>query len=123
MCVQRWDHRWGRTVIEPGCWLNLASADARLTIGKNCWLGPGVMLSAFTEVVIEDGVSLGNRCWVGDSIHRHEDSTRTLLAQGFYSKGPVRIGSGSRFGVGCVVTSGVHVDEGTVLAPNSVITR
>ena len=108
------------TLLEPGCWLTL-SPDARIEIGKGCFLNRNVMLAAFDRIEVGDHVMFANACFVGDSAHRFDDPTKPVTWQGFTSKGQVRIGSNCWFGANCVVTGGVEIGERCVIGANSVV--
>jgi acetyltransferase-like isoleucine patch superfamily enzyme len=110
------------TLLEPGCWLTLA-AEARIEIGRDCFLNRGVMLAAMELIEIGDHVMFANGCFVGDAEHRFDDPELPVTWQGFTSKGPVEIGANCWFGVNCAVTSGVTVGERCVIGANSVVNR
>lgn len=109
------------TLLEPGCWLTLGP-EARIEIGRGCFLNRGTMLAALERIEIGDHVMFANGCFVGDSDHAHDDPTRPVTEQGFVPRGPVRIGSNCWFGVNCVVTGGVEIGERAVIGANSVVT-
>ncbi len=110
------------TLLEPGCWLTL-SPEARIEIGEGCFLNRNTMLAALNRIEIGDHVMFANGCFVGDADHRFDDPDTPVPWQGFTSKGPVRIGDNSWFGVNCVVTSGVTIGERCVIGANSVVTE
>jgi acetyltransferase-like isoleucine patch superfamily enzyme len=110
------------TLLEPGCWLTL-SPEARIEIGKGCFLNRGVMLAAMERIEIGDHVMFANGCFVGDADHRYDDPDVPITWQGFVARGPVSIGSNCWFGVNCVVTGGVTIGERCVIGSNSVITH
>jgi acetyltransferase-like isoleucine patch superfamily enzyme len=110
------------TLFEPGCWLTLAP-EARISIGRDCFLNRGTMLAALERIEIGDHVMFANHCFVGDSDHRHDDPERPVTVQGFVPRGPVIIGSNVWFGVNCVVTGGVEIGERAVIGANSVVTQ
>jgi len=110
------------TLLEPGCWLTLAP-QARILIGKGCFLNRNTMLAAHEEIEIGDHTMLANGCFVGDADHRFDDPDTPVTWQGFVSKGPVKIGSNCWFGANCVVTSGVTIGDRCVIGANSVVTR
>ncbi|MBA2546294.1 MAG: acyltransferase [Solirubrobacterales bacterium] len=110
------------TLLEPGCWLTLGP-DARITIGKGCFLNRGAMLAAHELIEIGDHVMFANHCFVGDADHRYDDPDVPITWQGFTGRGPVRIGSNCWFGVNCVVTGGVEIGDRTVIGSNSVVTK
>ena len=110
------------TLLEPGCWITMAP-EARIRIGKGCFLNRETMLAAQEEIVIGDHVMFANGCFVGDASHRFDDPDLPVPWQGFVPEGAVRIGSNCWFGVHCVVTGGVTVGERSVIGSNSVVTR
>lgn len=110
------------TLLEPGCWLTL-SPEARIEIGRGCFLNRGTMLAALERIEIGDHVMLANNCFVGDADHRHDDPELPVTWQGFVPRGPVQIGANVWLGVNCVVTGGVEIGERAVIGANSVITR
>jgi acetyltransferase-like isoleucine patch superfamily enzyme len=110
------------TLLEPGCWLTLAP-EARIRIGRGCFLNRGTMLAALELIEIGDHVMFANNCFVGDSDHRYDDPDVPVTWQGFVPRGPVRIGPNCWFGVNCVVTGGVEIGERCVIGANSVVTE
>jgi len=108
------------TLLETGCWLTL-SPQARIEVGRGCFLNKNTMLAALDRIEIGDHVMFANNCFVGDADHRYDDPDKPVTWQGFSSQGPVRIGSNCWFGVGCVVTSGVEIGERCVIGANSVV--
>lgn len=109
------------TLLEPGCWITMGS-EARVRIGKGCFLNRGTMIAASELVEIGDHTMLANGCFVGDADHRYDDPDVPITWQGFAPRGPVRIGSNCWFGVNCVVTGGVEIGERAVIGANSVVT-
>jgi acetyltransferase-like isoleucine patch superfamily enzyme len=110
------------TLLEPGCWLTLGP-EARIRIGRECFLNRGTMLAASDSIEIGDHVMFANGCFVGDAAHRHDDPELPVTRQGFEPGRPVRIGSNVWFGVNCVVTGGVTIGDRAVIGANSVVTR
>ena len=107
--------------FEPGCWITLAP-EARISIGRDCWLNRNVMLACLERIEIGDHVMFANGCFVGDSDHRYDDRSRPITVQGFAPRGPVTIGSNCWFGANCVVTGGIEIGERCVIGANSVVT-
>ena len=110
------------TLLEPGCWITLA-ADARIAIGRGCFLNRETMLAAQESIEIGDHVMFANHCFVGDSDHRFDDPDLPVTWQGFVARGPVRVGANSWLGKGVVVTGGTEIGEHSVIGSNSVVTR
>ena len=110
------------TLLEPGCWLTLGP-EARIEIGKECFLNRGTMLAASSSIEIGDYVMFANGCFVGDAAHRHDDPEMPVTRQGFEPGRPVRIGSNVWVGVNCAITGGVEIGDRAVIGANSVVTR
>jgi acetyltransferase-like isoleucine patch superfamily enzyme len=110
------------TLFEPGVWIT-CPGDARIRIGKGCFLNQVVMVAAMELVEIGDHCMFANGCFVTDASHRFDDRDKPVTWQGFTSKGPTRIGDNCWFGANVVVTSGVTIGERCVLGANSVVTR
>ncbi len=110
------------TLLEPGCWITMAP-EARISIGKGCFLNRETMLAAQERIEIGDHVMFANHCFVGDADHRYDDPDVPITWQGFEARGPVKIGSNVWFGVGCVVTGGVEIGDRCVIGANSVVTK
>ena len=110
------------TLLEPGCWLTLGP-EARIEIGKECFLNRGTMLAASSKIEIGDYVMFANGCFIGDAAHRHDDPDTPITRQGFEPGRPVKIGSNVWFGVNCAVTGGVEIGDRAVIGANSVVTR
>jgi acetyltransferase-like isoleucine patch superfamily enzyme len=110
------------TLFEPMVWIT-CPGEARIRIGKGCFLNIGVMVAAQQLVEIGDHCMFANGCFVSDAEHRFDDPTRPVTWQGFTSKGPTRIGDNCWFGANVVVTSGVTIGERCVVGANSVVTK
>lgn len=110
------------TMLEPGCWITLGP-DARITIGRGCFLNRETMLAAQELIEIGDHVMFANHCFVGDADHRYDDPELPITWQGFTARGPVRIGDNVWLGKGVVVTGGTAIGNRSVIGSNSVVTR
>ena len=110
------------TKLEPGCWITLGP-DARITIGRGCFLNRETMLAAHELIEIGDHVMAANGCFIGDADHRYDDPELPITWQGFAARGPVRIGDNVWLGKGVVVTGGTAIGARSVIGSNSVVTR
>ena len=110
------------TRLEPGCWITLGP-DARVVIGRGCFLNRETMIAAHELVEVGDHTMFANHCFVGDADHRYDDPTQPITWQGFKPRGPVRIGSNVWLGKGVVVQGGVTIGDRCVVGSNSVVTK
>lgn len=110
------------TKLEPGCWITM-SEDARISIGRGCFLNRETMLAAQERIEIGDHVMFANHCFVGDADHRFDDPRLPITWQGFTPRGPVVVGSNVWLGKGVVVRGGTTIGDRCVVGANSVVTR
>ena len=74
------------TLLEPGCWITLGP-EARIAIGRGCFLNRETMLAAHESIEIGDHVMFANHCFVGDADHRYDDPELPITWQGFVARG------------------------------------
>ena len=110
------------TKLEPGCWITMAP-EARVIIGRGCFLNRETMLAAHELIEIGDHTMFANHCFVGDADHRFDDPELPITWQGFTPRGPVRIGSNVWLGKGVVVQGGRTIGDRCVVGSNSVVTK
>ncbi len=109
----------------PGCWLQTQpnGADERVAL----WIGDGsciagyCVISAVSEVRLEEDVLLARNVYISDHIHKYSDSELPVLAQGVDKIKPVRIKHGAWLGQNVVVCPGVTIGAGAVIGANSVV--
>ncbi len=92
-------------------------------IGDRVDFGNNVVLSSVGDVVIEHSVLIAANCYIGGGRYNTERTDLPIMDQGIFSKGPLRIGSGSWLGAGAVVLDGVNVGQGCVIAAGAVVTK
>ncbi len=94
---------------------------ARITIGKNCFLGE------FNVVRGQGGVHIGDDVYTGPMVqivavnHVYHDHTRPIREQGITARGIV-IEDGVWIGAGATVVDGVTIGKSSVIGAGSVVT-
>ena len=96
---------------------------SKIIVGNNVHFGVQDRIASACSVTIEDDVLFAAFVHVTDHSHEFHDISRPVIAQGVYSKGPVRIKRGAWLGFGCHILSGVTIGEGSVVGANAVVTR
>ncbi|MBO0769547.1 MAG: acyltransferase [Solirubrobacterales bacterium] len=132
----------GMCFIQPGVTFEIG-ADAKVILGRWCWLGEGTKLRAH-EGVIEIGaksvlgqectlscfqhISVGRECVIADRVmmidfdHSVANPEVPIREQGIYKR-DVSVGHNVWLGYGAAILRGVSVGDNSVVGTNSVATR
>ncbi len=116
-----WTVQFGsRCVLEPDVWFDVAADDARVTVGNGVFFGRGV------HALITNALSIGNNCLIGDGVilsdHRHcTEAGRTIGSQGCVSDA-ITIGSDVMICVRSVILQGVTIGDGAIIGPGATVT-
>jgi acetyltransferase-like isoleucine patch superfamily enzyme len=93
-----------------------------LTIGRNTVINEQSIIACYEKVEIGEDVMFAPRCYVLDIDHAYSNKEIPISKQG-YKTSPVKIGDGVWLGTQVVVTRGVVIGEGAIVAANSVVTK
>jgi acetyltransferase-like isoleucine patch superfamily enzyme len=89
-------------------------------VGKNCWIGPNVILDG------QGGLVIGDNCDIsaGSQIYTHHTVARCLSGGvAPIELAPVKIGSRVYIGPQCVIQKGVTIGDDVVIGAMSLVTR
>lgn len=106
-------------VIYPGVWV---------APGRNLCIGDGVDLAKDVLITTSGGVFIGDRTLIGyrtqilSSNHSIPPVGEPIPISGDVHK-PIKIGSDVWIGASCIITAGVTIGDGAVVAAGSVVTR
>ncbi len=99
-----------------------AVGDPIIRIGDRCVLGKGIGIVGHERIEIGDDIWTGHYVYITDQNHGYEDLGTPIGTQ-MWHNAPVRIGSGSWLGHGCVILPGVDLGEHVAVAAGAVVTR
>lgn len=108
-----------RTKISAFC--KIKSVNGALTVGANTSIGAGCFIGTGTA-----GTTIGDDCLISPHVtilatnYRYDRLDLPIHKQGQTSRG-VRIADNVWIGAGVVVLDGSDIDEGAIIAPNSVV--
>lgn len=94
-----------------------------VVIGDGSDIGAYTVMTSVGGIVLEDHVLIAGNVYIGGGRYHTEDRQLPILRQGVYSRGPIRIGSGSWIGAGAIVLDGVTIGRGCVIGAGSVVTK
>tara|TARA_B110000211_G_C14093313_1_gene560843 strand:- start:10558 stop:11160 length:603 start_codon:yes stop_codon:yes gene_type:complete len=105
------------------CKLVANTPDAKIIIGKNSRIH-GSCLSAKQLITIGDNVLIAGNCNIFDS-NGHEVSLKQPMNRIFTTgkSQPIKVGDGVWIGANVIVTPGVTIGDGCVVAAGSVVTK
>lgn len=89
-----------------------------VVVGKNCWIGPGVMLDG------SGGLTIGDHCSISMNVQIYShDSVDWAVSGGEqpYQYAPTTIGSRCYIGPNTVIARGVCIGDGVVIGANSFV--
>ena len=116
--------------IGPGVWLNIpnfvASAPPAIVLGAGCKVGRQCMISGKNSVLLEEDVLLGPSVLITDHSHEFSDIDRPIHAQGLTAGGSVRIERNCWLGYGSAIicTAGsLVIGRNSIVGANAVVTR
>ena len=100
----------------------IKASEGNVRIGERTDIGVGAFIGGY-----KTGIEIGDDCLISPNVsivgvnYRYEELDRTFREQGVESKGPIQIGTNVWIGVGSVILDNTRIGDGTIIAPNSVV--
>lgn len=110
-----------RVIVSRNCVIQ--GKTGPLVIGDGSDIGVSTVLTSISGIALEDHVLIAGNAYIGGGRYHTENRELPILKQGVYSRGPIRIGSGSWIGAGAIVLDGVSIGRGCVIGAGSVVTK
>lgn len=95
--------------------------NGRIEIGNGVVISRGVHLVSFAEIILEEGVMIGEYSSVRDANHRRYPG-ESVRRTGHISA-PIRVERNAWIGRGVTVLPGVTIGAGAVVGANAVVTK
>ena len=108
-----------RVVFYPGIMINPLF---NITLGDDVDLAFGVIITTAGSVYIGDRTLIGYRTQIVSANHIIPPNRGRIFGSG-HDKKPIRIENDAWIGANCVITAGVTIGEGAVVAAGSVVTK
>lgn len=93
-----------------------------LKIGKNSFINPYSVIGVNQEIQIGENVMIATGVSIRDTDHNFEDLTKPMISQGIKTA-PIFIRDNVWVGHGAVITKGVTINDGAIVAANAVVTK
>ena len=108
-----------RVVFYPGVWI---------MTGKNLFIGDDVDLAKDVIITSKGGVSIGSRTLIGYrtqilSSNHHVPPVGSMIYNAGHNHKPINIGKDVWIGSNCIITAGVNIESGSVIAAGSIVTK
>lgn len=112
-----------RPVVHPSSYVHpQAVVTGNVTIGKNCYIGPGAALRGdWGEIVVEDGCNIQENC----TVHMFPGVTVVLEAGAHIGHGAIvhgaRIGQNAMIGMNAVIMDDAVIGAGSIVGALSFV--
>jgi acetyltransferase-like isoleucine patch superfamily enzyme len=108
-----------RVVFYPGVWI---APGRNLILGDDVDLAKDVLITTGGGVTIGDRVLVGYRTQILSTNHVIPENKEPIFSAG-HDKKPIVIEKDVWIGANCIITAGVTIGEGSVIAAGSVVTK
>ncbi len=108
--------------VRPGAYI---FSPSNVSLGARVVIRPEVVLAAddLAEIIIKDDVMLGMGVHIYVNNHKFDDSTISILDQGYYPSERVMIEKGAWVGANSILLPGIIIGENSVVGAGSVVTK
>ncbi|MDG4715197.1 acyltransferase [Winogradskyella marincola] len=100
----------------------IIQGSGKLEVGENSFIGSFSTIGVNSKIVIGKNVMIAQNVSIRDTDHRFDDLTIPMIQQGIVT-GNVIIENNVWIGYGAVITKGVTVRQGSIIAANAVVTK
>jgi acetyltransferase-like isoleucine patch superfamily enzyme len=95
---------------------------SRISIGKNCVIGPYSIIMGHGGTVIGDNVIISPRVSILPLNHLFENKDMLIREQGITARG-ITINNNVWIGAGAIILDGVRIGKGSVVGAGAVVTQ
>jgi acetyltransferase-like isoleucine patch superfamily enzyme len=97
-------------------------SDSRISIGKNCVIGPYSIIMGHGGTFIGDNVIIAPRVSILPINHQFNNENVLIREQGIMSRG-ITVKDNVWIGAGAIILDGVNIGQGSVVGAGAVVTK
>ena len=102
--------------------LRVAGGMGDVTIGPNCYINAGSVLSSGNGITLGEYVLIAANCTLAPTNHEYRDPDTVIRLQGFApSRGGIVVEDDVWIGANCVLLDGTRIGRGAVVGAGSVV--
>jgi acetyltransferase-like isoleucine patch superfamily enzyme len=108
-------------IINRNCML--VAKEGMIRIGNSTSIGSNSVVVSLAGVDVGESVLTAAGCYISAGAYHFEKSTKPVMNQGTYSKGPIVIGANCWLGTGVIVLDDVSIGCGAVIGAGAVVVK
>ncbi|QBQ56497.1 acyltransferase [Nitrosococcus wardiae] len=108
-------------IINRNCMLLAKAGPIRL--GSRTSIGSNSVIVSMSGVEFGEAVLVAGGCYFSAGAYHMEDSSRAIMDQGTYSKGPIRVGDNAWIGTGAIILDGITIGPNAIVGAGAVVTK
>jgi len=106
---------WDYVIIKTGT--------EKVIIGDNSQINPFTVIYSDSGVEIGDNVMIAPHCMIAGGNHEYRDLSKPMRHAGSFSMGKIIIEDDVWIGANVVITDGVRIGHGAIIAAGAVVTK
>jgi acetyltransferase-like isoleucine patch superfamily enzyme len=95
----------------------------KIIIGSHTQINPFTVIYGHSEINIGNNVMIAPHCTIAAGNHDYKQLQKPIRFASTLTKGPIIIKNDVWIGANCTITDGVTINEGAVIAANSLVNK
>jgi acetyltransferase-like isoleucine patch superfamily enzyme len=108
-------------IINRNCLIQ--AKDGPIRLGAKTTIGSNSVIISMAGVAFGQSVLVAGGCYFSAGAYHMEDSSKAIMDQGVYSKGPLIIGDNAWIGTGAIILDGIKIGPNAVIGAGAVVTK
>jgi acetyltransferase-like isoleucine patch superfamily enzyme len=108
-------------IINRNCMIQAKAGPIRL--GRRTSLGSNSVIVSLDGVELDEAVLTAAGCYISAGLYHFDDTSKPIMDQGVYAKGPIRIGTGAWLGTQVSILDGVTIGNGVIIGAGAIVNK